>query len=37
MSKSNKQKYGQYFTTNTELKDIIFKFIKNNPSNILEP
>lgn len=37
MSKSNKQKYGQYFTTSIELKDIIFKFIKNNPSNILEP
>lgn len=37
MSKSNKQKYGQYFTTSIELKDFIFKFIKNNPSNILEP
>jgi adenine-specific DNA-methyltransferase len=28
---------GQYFTTNTELKEKIFEFILNNPSNILEP
>ena len=28
---------GQYFTTNIKLKETIFKFILNNPSNILEP
>jgi adenine-specific DNA-methyltransferase len=28
---------GQYFTTNIELKEKIFEFILNNPSNILEP
>jgi len=28
---------GQYFTTNIKLKEMIFKFILNNPSNILEP
>jgi adenine-specific DNA-methyltransferase len=28
---------GQYFTTNIILKETIFKFILNNPSNILEP
>jgi adenine-specific DNA-methyltransferase len=28
---------GQYFTTNIILKEMIFKFILNNPSNILEP
>jgi len=32
-----KNKLGQYFTTNIELKEKIFKFILNNPSNILEP
>ncbi len=28
---------GQYFTTNNELKEKVFEFIINNPSNILEP
>lgn len=28
---------GQYFTTNNELKEKVFEFILNNPSNILEP
>ena len=28
---------GQYFTTNIKLKEKIFQFILNNPSNILEP
>ena len=32
-----KQKMGQYFTTNIELKEKLYKFILNNPSNILEP
>jgi adenine-specific DNA-methyltransferase len=30
-------KLGQYFTTNNELKEIVYKFILNNPLNILEP
>ena len=30
-------KLGQYFTTNDELKEIVYKFILNNPQNILEP
>ena len=34
---SRKQKLGQYFTTNIELKEKIFEFILNNPLNILEP
>jgi adenine-specific DNA-methyltransferase len=34
MSKHN---FGQYFTTYIELKEKIFEFILNNPSNILEP
>jgi adenine-specific DNA-methyltransferase len=29
--------FGQYFTTNNELKKKVFEFIQNNPSNILEP
>jgi len=29
--------FGQYFTTNIELKEKIFDFILNKPSNILEP
>jgi len=29
--------FGQYFTTNTDLKEKVFEFILNNPSNILEP
>jgi hypothetical protein len=28
---------GQYFTTHNELKEKVFGFILNNPSNILEP
>ena len=28
---------GQYFTTNPRLKEKVFEFILNNPSNILEP
>ena len=28
---------GQYFTTHIELKEKVFEFILNNPSNILEP
>ena len=33
----NKQSLGQYFTTNIELKEIVYKFILNNPMHILEP
>jgi len=33
----SKHKLGQYFTTHSELKENIFEFILNNPSNILEP
>lgn len=29
--------FGQYFTTNIELKEKLFTFILNNPDNILEP
>lgn len=32
-----KNKLGQYMTTNVKLKEKIFEFILNNPSNILEP
>jgi adenine-specific DNA-methyltransferase len=32
-----KHNLGQYFTTNNELKEKVFQFILNNPSNILEP
>jgi len=32
-----KHNLGQYFTTNNELKEIVYKFILNNPTNILEP
>jgi adenine-specific DNA-methyltransferase len=34
---SSKCNLGQYFTTHNELKEKIFEFILNNPSNILEP
>jgi len=34
---TNKDKLGQYFTTHSLLKEKIFDFILNNPSNILEP
>ena len=32
-----KNKLGQYFTTHPLLKEKVFEFILNNPSNILEP
>lgn len=28
---------GQYYTTHIELKEKVFEFILNSPSNILEP
>lgn len=34
---TTKQKLGQYFTTHNELKEKVFEFILNIPSNILEP
>lgn len=34
---TTKHNLGQYFTTNTELKEKVFEFILNSPSNILEP
>jgi adenine-specific DNA-methyltransferase len=34
---TSKNNLGQYFTTNIELKEKIYQFILNNPSNILEP
>jgi adenine-specific DNA-methyltransferase len=33
----NKHDLGQYFTTHIELKEKVFEFILNRPSNILEP
>jgi len=36
-TKKAKQSLGQYFTTNNELKEIVYKFILNNPTDILEP
>lgn len=33
----SKNNVGQYFTTHPELKSMVFDFILNNPSNILEP
>jgi adenine-specific DNA-methyltransferase len=33
----SKQNLGQYFTSNTTLKEKVFEFIKNSPDNILEP
>jgi adenine-specific DNA-methyltransferase len=36
-AKKAKQSLGQFFTTNNELKEIVYKFILNNPTNILEP
>jgi adenine-specific DNA-methyltransferase len=32
-----KNNLGQYFTTNTTLKEVMYNFILNNPSEILEP
>jgi adenine-specific DNA-methyltransferase len=37
INKIKKHNLGQYFTKNDELKEKIFEFILNNPSNILEP
>ena len=37
LNMTTKHDLGQYFTTNTELKEKIFEFILNDPSNILEP
>ena len=34
---TTKYNLGQYFTTHTELKETVFEFILNSPSNILEP
>ena len=34
---SSTHKLGQYFTTHIELKEKVFEFIINDPSNILEP
>lgn len=34
---TTKNNLGQYFTTHNELKEKVFEFILNNPSNILEP
>ncbi len=34
---TTKHDLGQYFTTNIELKQKVYEFILNNPSNILEP
>jgi len=34
---TKKHNLGQYFTTHIELKEKVFEFILNNPSNILEP
>ncbi len=34
---TSKHDLGQYFTTNIELKEKVFEFILNKPSNILEP
>jgi adenine-specific DNA-methyltransferase len=34
---TTKHKLGQYFTTNIQLKEKVFQFILNSPSNILEP
>jgi len=36
-SMSTKHKLGQYFTTHNDLKEKVFEFILNSPSNILEP
>ena len=37
MSNTIKHEFGQYFTTNVILKEIVYKFILNKPSEILEP
>lgn len=34
---TTKHKLGQYFTTHNKLKEKVFEFILNSPSNILEP
>jgi len=35
--KNTTHKLGQYFTTHSQLKEKVFEFILNSPSNILEP
>jgi hypothetical protein len=37
MALTHQKKYGQYFTTNADLKQKVFDFILNQPSVILEP
>jgi adenine-specific DNA-methyltransferase len=37
MKASKQHSLGQYFTTNHELLEVVFQFIHNHPSNILEP
>jgi adenine-specific DNA-methyltransferase len=37
MEKQKKKKWGQYFTTNLKLKEVVVKLVKNNPSHLLEP
>jgi len=37
LKKNTTHKLGQYFTTHSQLKEKIFEFILNSPSNILEP
>jgi adenine-specific DNA-methyltransferase len=37
LTMTTKHNLGQYFTTNTELKEKVFEFILNKPLNILEP
>jgi adenine-specific DNA-methyltransferase len=34
---TTKHSLGQYFTTNNELKQKVFEFVLNSPSNVLEP
>ena len=36
-SSPTKHELGQYFTTNLELKEIVYKFVLNKPKVILEP
>lgn len=37
LKKNTTHKLGQYFTTHSQLKEKVFEFILNSPSNILEP
>ena len=36
-TKEKEKEFGQYFTVNTELKEKVYEYILNSPSNILEP